>query len=222
MSRAGLFDARAHVRAVMHVIASTRRDGCMSLPSDRHGRHDCPTCCCSTGCKGRRAFRCAPGERTSTAACPIARRPPASSTASTSTWASASAASAASSPATSRTATRRRSTGGASARSKADGFPHASRSYLSMGCNHCLEPTCLRAVRSTPTPRIRSPASCATAPTPASAVSTAPGTARTACRSTTPSAASSASATCATAGSRRPGTGVRQRLSRGRASRSRS
>ena len=51
---------------------------------------------------------------------------PASSTASTSTWASASAASAASSPATSRTATPRRSTGGASARSKAACIPNAS------------------------------------------------------------------------------------------------
>ena len=56
---------------------------------------------------------------------------------------SASAASAASSPATSRTAIRRRSTGGASARSKAAGFRDAAASYLSMGCNHCLEPTCL-------------------------------------------------------------------------------
>jgi Fe-S-cluster-containing dehydrogenase component len=35
------------------------------------------------------------------------------------------------------------STGGASARSKAGFFPNATRSYLSMGCNHCLEPTCL-------------------------------------------------------------------------------
>ena len=52
-------------------------------------------------------------------------RTPASSTASTSTWASASAASAASSPATSRTAIRRRSTGAASARSKAAAIPNA-------------------------------------------------------------------------------------------------
>ena len=35
-------------------------------------------------------------------------------------------------------------------------FPNATRSYLSMGCNHCLEPTCLRAARSMPTRRIRS------------------------------------------------------------------
>ena len=52
---------------------------------------------------------------------------PASSTASTSTWGSASAASAASSPATSRTAIPPRSTGGASARSKAASIPHAQR-----------------------------------------------------------------------------------------------
>jgi ferredoxin len=62
-------------------------------------------------------------------------------------------------------------------------YPQTRRSYLSMGCNHCLEPTCL-------------------------AGSTAPGTARTACRSTTPSVAWSANATCATAvcrsASRRP------------------
>ncbi len=57
----------------------------------------------------------------------------------------------------------------------------------------------------------RSPASCCTAPTPASAASTAPGTARTACRSTTRSAASSASATCATAAS---GSGRRRRACR--------
>ena len=72
-----------------------------------------------------------------------ARSNPASSTAFTSTWGSASAASAASSPATSRTATPRRSTGGASARSKAASIPHVAAHHLSMGCNHCLEPTCL-------------------------------------------------------------------------------
>ena len=59
-----------------------------------------------------------------------------------------------------------------------------------------------RAARSTPTPRTPRPASCATAPTPASAASTAPGTVPTACRSTTPSAAWWASATCATAACR--------------------
>ena len=132
---------------------------------------------------------------------PLARPGRASSTAFTSTWASASAASAASSPATSRTATRRRSTGGASAKSKAacirtpqrvvpvDGLQSLPRADVPEGLS-----------RSTRTRRIRRPASCCTAPTPASAASTARGTARTACRSTTPSAASSASATCATAG----------------------
>ena len=54
----------------------------------------------------------------------------------------------------------------------------------------------------TPTRKIPPPASCATARMPASAVSTARGTARTACRSTTPSAASWGSATCAMAACR--------------------
>ena len=76
--------------------------------------------------------------------CRIARPGPASSTAFTSTWASASAASAASSPATSRTAIRRRSTGGAWERSKAASIRTRRARYLSMGCNHCLEPTCLK------------------------------------------------------------------------------
>ena len=57
--------------------------------------------------------------------------------------AAASAASAASSPATNRTATRPRSTGAASARSKAARTRMRSGRYLSMGCNHCVNPTCL-------------------------------------------------------------------------------
>ena len=80
-------------------------------------------------------------------------------------------------------------------------YPQTQRSYLSMGCNHCLEPTCLSGCPVDAYTKDAGPASCCTAPTPASAASTAPGTAPTACRSTTRSAASSASATCATAAS---------------------
>ncbi len=40
-------------------------------------------------------------------------------------------------------AIRRRSTGGESAKWKAGIIPHTQRHYLSMGCNHCLEPSCL-------------------------------------------------------------------------------
>ena len=96
----------------------------------------------------------------------------------------------------------RRSTGGAWARSRAGCTRTRTRSYLSMGCNHCVDPTCLERV---PGRRVHQGSShrhrAATARTPASAASTARGTVRTACRSTTPSAASSASATCATDGS---------------------
>ena len=142
------------------------------------------------------------GERTSTARMPIVRRSPASSTASTSTWAQCIGCKCCV------VACNEQNGNPASINWRRVGeieggwYPATSRSYLSMGCNHCLEPTCLRAVRLTPTPKTRSPASCCTAPTRASAASTAPGTVRTASRSTTPSAAWSGSATCATAGSR--------------------
>ena len=79
-------------------------------------------------------------------------------------------------------------------------YPYTQRHHLSMGCNHCLEPSCLigcpvEAYTKDPITGV-----VCTAPIPASAASTAPGTAPTACRSTTPSAAWSASATCATTG----------------------
>ena len=94
----------------------------------------------------------------------------------------------------------RRSTGGASARSKAAGSRTPTRSYLSMGCNHCLEPTCLEgcpvdAYIEGSGHRHRAPQRRRLHRLPVPARGTAP----TACRSTTPSAASSASATCATA-----------------------
>ena len=80
-------------------------------------------------------------------------------------------------------------------------FPQATRSYLSMGCNHCLEPTCLEgcpvdAYTKDPATGIvgHSADACIGCQVPAR------GTAPTACRNTTPSGASSASATCATAG----------------------
>ena len=97
---------------------------------------------------------------------------------------------------------RRRSTGAASARSKAACIPNADAvATCRWAATTASSRPVSRAARSTPTRRTRSPASCSTAPTPASAASTARGTAPTACRSTTPSAAWSASATCATAGS---------------------
>ena len=79
-------------------------------------------------------------------------------------------------------------------------YPHTQRLYLSMGCNHCLEPSCLIGCPVDAYTKNPSPAWWCTARMPASAASTAPGIAPTACRSTTPSAAWSANATCATTG----------------------
>ena len=77
-------------------------------------------------------------------------------------------------------------------------YPKALRSYLSMGCNHCVNPTCLSgcpvdAYTKDPATGIvhHSADACI-------GCQYCTGTARTASPSTTPSAASSASATCAT------------------------
>ena len=93
-------------------------------------------------------------------------------------------------------------------------YPHTHALYLSMGCNHCLEPTCMsgcpvdayhegRGDRDRAAQRrylYRLPG-------------TARGTARTACRSTTLSAASSASATVSQPSRDRTVAGVRLGLS---------
>ena len=81
-------------------------------------------------------------------------------------------------------------------------YPHTQRHYLSMGCNHCLEPTCLTGCPVDAYTKDPVTGVVVTARTPASAASTAPGIARMACRSTTRSAAWWANATCATTGSR--------------------
>ena len=67
-------------------------------------------------------------------------------------------------------------------------YPDTMRNYLSMGCNHCVEPTCLRVARLAHTPRNHPPASCCTAPSNASGASTASGTAPMACRNSIRSA----------------------------------
>ena len=79
-------------------------------------------------------------------------------------------------------------------------YPDTLRHYLSMGCNHCLEPTCMTDARWMRIQRTQSLALCATVQTLASDVSTAPGIVRMAYRSTTLIAASLASAICATEG----------------------
>ena len=210
-------DALFHLSSVSHV--PRRRDGCMGFVSTRETR--CQNCCCSIG------FR-------------VPRRPSAALVSARST-----ARMPARAPAAGEqyrfhfdmgkcigckccvVACNEQNGNPASINWRRVGeieggwFPARARAPTSRwAAITASSPPASRAARSTPTRRTRSPASCGTAPMPASAASTARGTAPTACRSTTPSAAWSASATCATAAWR---SGRRRRASaRARRARSRS
>ena len=79
-------------------------------------------------------------------------------------------------------------------------YPDTLRHYLSMGCNHCLEPTCMTGCPVDAYSKDPVTGIVLTVPTPASDVSTALGIAPMAYRSTTLNAASLANAICATEG----------------------
>ena len=79
-------------------------------------------------------------------------------------------------------------------------YPDTLRHYLSMGCNHCLEPTCMTGCPVDAYTKDPVTGIVLHSAEPASDASTAPGTAPMACRNTTRSAAWWANAICATDG----------------------